>query len=278
MPLRRVLDIETVLSWAFRDEAPKLRSDPSGRAEPSQVSPMFRLCALGGRVDNWSREPGFPAALGAPHPDALRVVEAVNALDASDLDLTGWAAWAGGEPPGVDLDIMAGNALRDVVAIVTLAARSGERPYWAPDQAVEPKRGANGHPAVFGKVKGTLTLRDGSTVEAEREEVLPSRKRAGGDYPTGAYCKLLYMPGRVKTWEARAEYAAWVRALAVLVERLADLSSIRVTGSGAPEQPWENAAEPFRTGRVLRDESCGGLVARPPVRKNRATVGRSRTG
>jgi hypothetical protein len=87
MPLRPVLDIEEVLRWTYRDELPKQRHDRDSGPGP-YVSPMFRLCAHGGPIDNWSREPGMPLALGEPHPDALAVAEAVKELRAEDLDIT----------------------------------------------------------------------------------------------------------------------------------------------------------------------------------------------
>jgi hypothetical protein len=41
---------------------------------------MWRYGVFGAQIDNWSREPGFPAALGDPHPDALEIESRVLAL------------------------------------------------------------------------------------------------------------------------------------------------------------------------------------------------------
>jgi hypothetical protein len=68
---RRVLDIEDAPRWAFRDELPK-RAAGGALAAGSTVSPMFRYADLGGRIDDWSREPGFPAALARRISSAAR--------------------------------------------------------------------------------------------------------------------------------------------------------------------------------------------------------------
>lgn len=285
--LKRVYDVEWVLAWAFRDELPKRGSPESGPSGKTSLytpdgyaygpkgygdSPLARFLDQGTSIDHTPRYgladgPGMPIGAGAPHPDAFRVLDAVEALDGAGLDLADWSRGPGrAAPPGLDVDIMAAVAARDVVALVVGSGRSGRRPYWAPDQTVRAKTGANGAPIIYGKVKGTITLRDGSVHEVERDEVLPSRNRKGGAYPTGSYCKLVYDPGRVRTWEARAEYAAWRAAVDVLVERLNEtLESIRVTASSAPRAPWDDPADSNRTGTIIRDDSCGGLVTRPPA-------------
>jgi hypothetical protein len=80
---RRLLDIEDALQWAFREELPK--RSPGGNvivAGPS-MAPMWRHGVVGAKIDNWSRDPGFPAALGDPHPDAIAIEGRVLALNVS---------------------------------------------------------------------------------------------------------------------------------------------------------------------------------------------------
>src|SRR5258706_11880489 len=102
-PAKRFLDIETALRWAYRDELPKrdhtavpkhalnerVWSPYTRPADFPEVSPSFREATgggpSGGYADGWSRDPGFPAALGEPHPDAFAIEAAVKGL----------AAWAG---------------------------------------------------------------------------------------------------------------------------------------------------------------------------------------
>jgi len=56
-------------------------TSPAGFPE---VSPSFREATgggpSGGYADGWSRDPGFPAALGEPHPDAVAIAAAVTGL------------------------------------------------------------------------------------------------------------------------------------------------------------------------------------------------------
>src|SRR4051794_30922091 len=97
-PSKKPLDIEDVLIWSVRDEYPKLR-DRKGSWLPAidypSVTPMFRQVSLGGPIDNWHQEPGYPLAAGDPHPDAVVVFEAIKALEQHrdspefDLELTG---------------------------------------------------------------------------------------------------------------------------------------------------------------------------------------------
>jgi hypothetical protein len=103
LPSKRFVDIEWALRWAYRDELPKRDRAAMPPATSHQhvwspylepmgygdTSPMFREGIAGGPsggyVEGWSRDPGFPRALGGPHPDAVAIARAVEGL----------AAWAG---------------------------------------------------------------------------------------------------------------------------------------------------------------------------------------
>ena len=71
--MRRKMTIEEALRWATRDELPKRREDSPIRGPQCASDPVWRMVAMGGRVDNWSREPGMPPAMGDPHPDAITI-------------------------------------------------------------------------------------------------------------------------------------------------------------------------------------------------------------
>ncbi len=76
-PTKRFVDIEHALRWAYRDELPKrLRGGPTftdlTRPPPSDFF----------EDDGVTREPGYPAALGEPHPDAIAIEAAVKGLAA----------------------------------------------------------------------------------------------------------------------------------------------------------------------------------------------------
>jgi hypothetical protein len=77
---KRLVDVEDALVWAFRDELPKRAPGGNVIAAGSSVSPMWRYGLFGARINNWSREPGFPAAPGDPHPDALGIEARTLAL------------------------------------------------------------------------------------------------------------------------------------------------------------------------------------------------------
>lgn len=251
MPLRPVLDIEEALKWAYRDELPKHGNDRD-RGPGPYVSPMFRMCALGGPVDNWSREPGFPAALGSPHPDAIIVAQAVQDLEPADLDITGFARAYGMDPVGIDVDAIAEAVLGNLTTLVSLRARSGSRPGWQDGIETQPVRSpANGKPLVFQKVKATIEI-NGSSYDVERDEPVHDNKRRSGTYPVGAFAKITYDPGRVAHYTERAEYAAWHAALVFLAEKLEGvLTSLRPIRPSAPARPWLGEKDAKRSGTTL---------------------------
>lgn len=111
---RRVLSIEEALRWALRDEIPKRRFDQALGSAPSMPSihPMWAN-GLFTRVDNWSREPGMPLAMGECHPDADRIEAAITALNPESLDLTPYRI-GHGLGPGCDLDHVIAMVRRDV--------------------------------------------------------------------------------------------------------------------------------------------------------------------
>jgi hypothetical protein len=248
MPLRSVLDIEDVLRWTYRDELPKQRHDRDSGPGP-YVSPMFRLCAHGGPIDNWSREPGMPIALGEAHPDALAVAEAVKALRAEDIDISGFARTYGTNPVGVDVDVIAEAVTSSIVALVTSRARLGARPVCSSPETTK-QTAINGRVEVFYKVKRELEI-NGERYAVERDEPIPSTKKRGGYYPTGAFSKISYDPGRVTVYTDQAAYAAWHAALTLLADRLQGLSSVRPSRPAAPARPWLGEKDARHTGKKL---------------------------
>ena len=73
VPKRRKMTIEDALRWAIRDELPKRRADSPIRGPQCASDLVWRMVAMGGRVDNWSREPGMPPAMGDSHPDTITI-------------------------------------------------------------------------------------------------------------------------------------------------------------------------------------------------------------
>lgn len=128
-----MLDIEDVLRWAFRDELPKRRdeSDQPMRLFPA-VSPMFAMAALGGRVENFSREPGFPATMDEVHPDALIIEAAVMGLQRyAQHRFTGDLGLLTNLPAGLDEHRAMNQAMGQIVDLVRIKSRLGARPTFA---------------------------------------------------------------------------------------------------------------------------------------------------
>lgn len=210
--------IERVLEWAYRHELPKgYHSDRERFVRSPSISPMFKYAALGGPVDNWSREPGFPIAMGTePHPDALAVHNAVMGIeeevsivwkDAADVLLGDELA------RHVSADDL--PAIRRIRAqprgLVSLHARMGNRPIWN----VEFER-----VRVVGKDRRS-PIRKGKVRRS---------KNLQGEWRLSVEPVLIV--------EARFEYLCWIWALGLLAHELRGLSRLTPTQPEAPQAPW----------------------------------------
>lgn len=198
---------------------------------------MFRHADLGTRVENFSREPGMPAALGEPHPDALIVEAAVLGLAryadhrfAGDLGLTTSL------PPGLDDVAAMTRAMGQLVATVQVFARLGKRPTFA--KSLEPSAvvGRNGKVCVFRVRTEMRAGRDGIT----RPHLIEEQVSAQGKdrYPSGAYCSIEW-DDSTDVLNERAQYAAWWAGLDLLAHELrGQLASIGVLDIAAQQRPW----------------------------------------
>jgi hypothetical protein len=221
--LQKRVDTEKLLQWAFRDELPK--KEFGGWTGSAGMSPMFRLADLGTRVDDWSDEPGFPLALGAPHPDALVVEAAVLALE--DVGVN----WPGSKPLLMD---ELGGLLSDddptlsalvigTVGLVALHARMGTRPRWDYEPLPEPIVGRNGKPVVQYVGEG------GQLVEG----------RKARHYGEGARCPLMWFPAPREAAYARLEWTIWCESVEQLGRDLAGkLEDHIAIAPQLPRAPW----------------------------------------
>lgn len=219
---KRLLDVEKLLHWAFRDELPK---DVKRESYGGGMSPMFALADLGTRVDVWAEEPGFPRALGEPHPDALLVEQAVLALEDAAIDWPATRRTLVGSLGGLLSDNEPGltHLTIGVVGLVALHARMGTRPRWDMWPEPEPVIGRNGKPVV------QYIDKDGRLVEGRRN----------GHYGEEARCPLLWFPAPREAAFVRIEYSIWWQAIDTLADYLADrLSDHAALAPAAHPSPW----------------------------------------
>lgn len=217
--------IDKLLEWAYRHELPKGYRDGSTIAPP-QISPMFKYAALGGPVDNWAREPGFPIAMGTqPHDDALTINAAVEKL----ADVT--IAW-NRSSAAVLLGDRARHVADDEVEVirrfkespgglVALHARLGNRPIWRVEYELVRFVGKDRQSLIRkGKARNSKNLLGNVRIKC------PGRTPSMSDIPDAAVVV-----------RARFEWLAWHYGLRELARTL-DLTAFTVLPPEAPAMPW----------------------------------------
>lgn len=254
---KRIMDVEDVLAWAFRDELPKDRGEGGRHGPPAYSSPLGRMVAMGTSVDNWSREPGHPAAMGPCSPDAFLVAAAVEDLAAmadqaieGDLDLVPDFGSLG----LLDETAAVRRALAQLPAIVARCARMGQRPSWRATTSPKPTYvGGNGRVQVVRWKRVQSRTVDGQTFD--EQQLVPATAGDGNNgYPWDSYCPLQYEPSLQSIAEERAEYLAWWGALDALALALAGrLHGITVMPPLAPQRPWREPLEPLNPRLILND-------------------------
>jgi hypothetical protein len=313
-PGKCFVDIEHALRWAYRDELPKRSTLPQGRATRTQervwspytypagypeASPSFREAVgggpSGGYADGWSRDPGFPIALGGPHVDALVIEEAVR-------ELAAWRGYSfGADDPaglthgfeGLEVDHLqaAVAAIAAMPGIVAVHARAGTRPTWSKDTPTPyPDNGGNGKPRVLIDEAFVEKYDDRGRLYHEPEahpeegavffrEPMPCPPTRKGWYRTGAYCPLKWDPPPEPIVTQRAEYAAWRMGLELLHRALEGrLESIAPLPPAAPWRPWagelEEHGRPPELFKALRGEPYRRETREQAAAKRRAAVRR----
>lgn len=244
--MKKTLDVEKLLQWAYRDELPK-----KGMVESSPG--WDHISSYGGRIDEGDHA-RFPVALGGPHPDALVVEQAVQAL--AKHVLIDWAE---------SITTLLGELIDYHVqsqwrcgtpfsprALVVMHARMGTRPPWES----EPPRlvrviGPNGKPVVNG--------------------VTPK-----GRYLLGAHCPLRLEPSVDLIVSGRAEYSVWRQSLDAVRESLSGwpMREYAIGGIAAASEPWLDDAEikPRVLRSTLTPQAVPASSPRPPRPRVRAAT------
>lgn len=219
-------DIEQLLQWAFRDELPKRMQPAFG---PGYVSPLARLVDMGVQIQETAGEPGFPAALGEPDPDALVIEAAVLALQHAPIDWPSTRRDCIGAVGGLldDNEPTLKHLTIGTPGLVALHAKMRTRPQWDLRPHPEPMLGKNGKPEI--------RLRDRSG---------PAVKGKGGPngvpwYPTGACSFIEWWPVPRLAAFNRIEYSIWWQALDTLADHLrGGLASFEPLNPAAHPSPW----------------------------------------
>lgn len=291
--MRRVIDIETLLGWAFCDELPKV--DRAGGYGPihaggvwASISAQGMLMAAAvsdGRPNDYGVLPLLSGMDEPPHPDALRLGDLVRDLDGVAFTLPAdWMPFA--DMPGIaaeaafltaearaTLDGAEGVAI-NVRQLVTHHAIMGGAPDWRGGPIERTWQSYdNGKPKWFRREARTDAL--GLAYEAE---VIAYQSRKTGRHPVDAYRKPLYRPRPDRIARRRAEYQVWLTALDVLCDGIdqAPLEDLEVTRSGRAMQPWIDGGGEMR--RTLEPVGCGddahkGKAGRAGVAGRRAKRG-----
>ena len=245
-PKRRKMTIEDALRWAIRDELPKRRQDqPIKGPTPPSMHAMWRAGVFGGPIDNWSREPGMPPALGDPHQDAITIEAHLLVLSETlqraaagsavcPLDLTPYPIQV--ELRGkASLEVMIATAMHATPSwLMTGAIR--RPPAVCGGIEIEPAMSANGKITLWRTVHTPCGEGpDGRPWFTSSDEVATSK---GDGRDAGLFCKLNYTRTGIEVLEEQLRYAYWHAALVYLVPALQFLTSIEVLPPKAPIAPW----------------------------------------
>lgn len=224
-----------------------------GPVVPS-VHPMWRAGAFGSRIDNWnSIDPGFPLAMGEPHPDAVLIINAVRGCDVDLLDLWGFLIPYGIGENFDQVGIME-KARRETVAVLTTCATRRCRPDIEDQVEVEAIRSITGQITVWVRETREYDDAEGQPILVPHD--LPTKPVRKGVYPAGAFSKIRYSPSAATVALDRAKYAAWWAALEHITEllRVMGLTTIEITGPAAPRSPWIDAPVASLPASVLPNE------------------------
>lgn len=265
--MKKRIDIEKLLKWTYCEELPKGGSGKGGRGAASPWAMVESFMQLLTKVDDneYGVVPTLNPTEGEPHPDALAVYAAVNALDTLSLDLPdGWNPIPEIDGQGVETDrVLAAarfgivHARRSPSQIVQKHAILGGSPDWQGEiPKVKPVCNADGQPIWF-MMRVNSTLSEGGNAVEFKSETPDGWNRNTKAPKAGAYQKFRFDPDPTPVIIARGEYQIWCSCLSVLVEELAEkLEKWEVTGPARAACPWEGDAMP--EARILRDLKFSG--------------------
>jgi len=257
MPVKRAMDVELLLRWAYQDELPKKRTSSAAGME----NILGGMILLGTKVDI-SRTGGGAqryAEAGTMHPDAAAIELAVGRLTPRFVDLATdeQREWLMGDLAGL-LPERTGavNGAFAVSAWVTQHAVLGMRPAWElPAPKGFPRMASKGpHPIVVG-----------SNISKNY-------------YTEGSYCPLDWDPTGSDIAEACGYWVTWRDALVELAEVL-KLEDHQALPPEVPADPWRTPERrrPVLPSLVIGPHALKSLPIRPqrpmPERPKRRRLG-----
>jgi len=231
--MRKRVDVQKLLEWAFVEELPKGR-----RLGTSPWEGIEKIGRQGTRVDENRHSGSYdPVVPGAPHEDAIKIAEAVRALkDHVRVYAEDCAALLGRY---AQLDAAAaiarvsGQRTFNLQGLVVRCALIGRAILWdvGKPRPLPVCHAANGAIAVW-------------ATDAEGEYVARSHRGAKPEYPWESYCKLVWQqPTIEQLLLARVEYALWHYGLELVAEAVqGKLAEFHVTGPAASPRPWSMPA------------------------------------
>jgi hypothetical protein len=221
--MKRPVDIEQLLTWAFVEELPK---EQLSSAEWAWKNMRDQVRLGGVSIDRSA--PQRYGVIEPPHPDALQVAAVLKRLPRimypdgdGKIVRVDWADSGSllfSDMPHLALPSIALSTY-DLVTTMISHAVMRRRPRWYVGRISLRRRiGANGRVVVFGRN--------------------PQTHR----YDDGACCPVDYDPPLPLVADARAEYLVWCLALGAMVRELGDsLTLYQPTGPEAPLEPWRDA-------------------------------------
>lgn len=277
--VKRQVEIGALLAWCYREELPKRQiSSAEGIWRDMDIGAP----GMGGDHGCAQRYPHH----GLPHDDALRIEDAVSelppwmcdwseSLDAIMGDLAGLltvndlqreqmergritqSSWPSKTYSKTQRRAQAVNKPRDVIfvgsidmaALVVSHASQGTRPRWYPG-------GLTCHPTPARNDPGRVML---------------VGERGGRNlYTMGSCCPLTWRPSPVVIAQARADYLAWWRGLAMLAESLVLAEHVALPPAAA-QLPWFDG-ETTASVHISRPQKLPIL----PLKPQREMAGRTR--